>query len=491
MEMEFVERELRCLRQSAADVAATEQTVELRLPENMPPIGRVLGAWGQCLVRGKEWQGSYVAVNGGVMVNALYEGEDGKQLQCVQGWIPFQLSWELKDSHRDGNVIVSCVVREVDARQVGTEKMILRASVSAMAQALEEESYPWWEVTHPEENVQLQQQEVRFCVPTEAGERKIRMEETILPPPGQMDMDRLLFGQLIPSVKEAKVMEDKLVFRGTAAYHVVYLGVDGMLHVWDGELPISQFAQLERECSAEAELWVDPAVTDLEFTCTDNGQLGITAEILGQYVVYDHPAISLVTDAYCPHCSVELHRQQVMIPRVMACRNEQLPLNETIPGEAAQALDSGILVAQPRFGDGQIHMEGMASAIYYDDENRLCAAQLPVDRSFPMPEGKWQGWLSALQKARSTIGAESIGLQAAADLRLMSVDREGISMVTGISVGDPGSKEGLPQLILRKANGMSLWELAKKCGSTVDAIRQANGLEGEPEAEQMLIIPVA
>ena len=34
-----------------------------------------------------------------------------------------------------------------------------------------------------------------------------------------------------------------------------------------------------------------------------------------------------------------------------------------------------------------------------------------------------------------------------------------------------------------------LWDLAKKCGSTVSAISQANHLEGEPEAGRMLLIP--
>jgi LysM repeat protein len=36
----------------------------------------------------------------------------------------------------------------------------------------------------------------------------------------------------------------------------------------------------------------------------------------------------------------------------------------------------------------------------------------------------------------------------------------------------------------------SLWELAKETGSTMDAIRKANGLTQEPRQGQMLLIPV-
>ena len=36
----------------------------------------------------------------------------------------------------------------------------------------------------------------------------------------------------------------------------------------------------------------------------------------------------------------------------------------------------------------------------------------------------------------------------------------------------------------------SLWDIAKKCGSTVAAIRSVNKLQEEPKPGQMLLIPV-
>ena len=489
MEMEFREREIRCLRQSAADVAAAEQTLELRLPENMPPVGRVLGAWGQCILRGKEWQSDHVRVNGGVMVSALYESENGHDLQCVDGWIPFQLRWDLKDSHKDGDLIVSCVVREVDARQMGAEKLLLRASVSAMAQALEENSYPWYEPIDAGE-VQLKQQQMELCLPTEAGERRIQLEEIILPPPGQTPMDRLLFGQLLPAVREAKILEDKLMLRGVASYHLVYLGEDGMLHVWDGEIPISQLASLEQEYGPEAMLWVEPAITGLEFTALEDGRLVIKAEILGQYVVYDHPAISLVVDAYCPGCTVELKRQQVMLPNVKSRKTEQLMISQTQPEQAAEVVDSAITMAQPRLSAKEGVLEGTAKSLYYDDDSRLRMQQQPVNQTFPLPEGKWQGWLSALPKVHSNVAADGIQLQATAELQLMEVETDGVSMVSGLTVEQPAENKNRPSLIVRRADGLSLWELAKKCDSTVEAIRLANGLAGELDGNPMLLIPV-
>ena len=65
------------------------------------------------------------------------------------------------------------------------------------------------------------------------------------------------------------------------------------------------------------------------------------------------------------------------------------------------------------------------------------------------------------------------------------------TMLTGLETGKAVAADpGRPTLILQRAGGSSLWEIAKQTGSTPDAIRRANGLKEEPEAQQMLLIPV-
>ena len=68
---------------------------------------------------------------------------------------------------------------------------------------------------------------------------------------------------------------------------------------------------------------------------------------------------------------------------------------------------------------------------------------------------------------------------------------ESISMLVSLEIGDAADCDpNRPCLILRKVGGGSLWSIAKQSGSTVDQIVSANGLLGEPEADQILLIPV-
>lgn len=490
MELQFRERALTCLRQSAADTKRTEEVLELRLPENMPPIGRVLGAWGQCLVRGKEWQSDKVSVSGGVLARVLYESEDGLQLRCVEGWLPFQLKWELKDSQRDGTVVVSCAVPDVDARQVGAERLMLRATVVAMAQALEEESYALWE---PEavEGLELLQQTHTLCLATEAGEKQMSLQEEVMLPPGQMDVAELMFYELTPRVREAKVAEDKLVLRLSAMLHAVYLGPDGMLHAYNTELPFSQFAQLGRIYGQEAEVWAEPAVTDLELESLGDGRLRVKAGLLGQYVVYDRCTVTVTADAYAPGKQVQLQKEQLHLPAIRARSSRCFSLSHSFPQGATEVVCAALKAPQARQLDGKAELQAVMGVLYYDSENRPQHMSAAVSRQWELPEGFEAAglWFGQQPGVQAEAAAEGLQLHCGPEMLLVLPQNEGLDLVKGVTVADAEPQER-PSLILRRSGGLDLWELAKHCGSTRGAIMEANGLEGEPEEGQMLLIPV-
>ena len=76
-------------------------------------------------------------------------------------------------------------------------------------------------------------------------------------------------------------------------------------------------------------------------------------------------------------------------------------------------------------------------------------------------------------------------------LVLKTTATQSVPMVTGVTLGQPIPMDpNRPSLILCRAGEDSLWQLARQSGSTVDAIREATGLEGEPIPGQMLLIPV-
>ena len=65
-------------------------------------------------------------------------------------------------------------------------------------------------------------------------------------------------------------------------------------------------------------------------------------------------------------------------------------------------------------------------------------------------------------------------------------------MITGLELGEIRELDPQrPSLILCRRGKRGLWEVAKGSGSSIEAIRAANGLDEDPDETQMLLIPVS
>ena len=102
MEIAFHKAEFPCLVAAVNEVQNSEQTQELRLPDGMPDVGKVLCAWGQTILRGKEWRSDSLTVSGGMLIWVLYTPEDGSEPRIVDGWLPFQMRWTAGGDRRTG-----------------------------------------------------------------------------------------------------------------------------------------------------------------------------------------------------------------------------------------------------------------------------------------------------------------------------------------------------------------------------------------------------
>ena len=81
MEAKFESKTVSCLDMALGQIQNSEQTLEIKLQEGMPDVGQVLTAWGQPILRSKEWREDTVQFSGGMMVWVLYAPENGEQEQ--------------------------------------------------------------------------------------------------------------------------------------------------------------------------------------------------------------------------------------------------------------------------------------------------------------------------------------------------------------------------------------------------------------------------
>lgn len=487
MELQFVGKPIHCLQRVAWDVQEMEQTQEVRLPEDMPDIGSIVCAWGQCILRGKEWHSDKIGVNGGVMAWVLYIPADGSAPRWVEAWLPMQAKWNVPESRYEGSIRTNWVLTGVDGRMLSARKMLVRANAQALTEALaarEETVYAPGELPA---DVQLLKKTYLMELPKEAGEKTFPLEETLT----VQDLDKPVSISLTPVVSEQLVVGGKAVFRGDARVHLVYQGVDGMLHSADREVPFSQFADLDRDYDKESTLCVIPAVSNLEMETGENG-LQMKAALVMQYLVYDREQVDLFEDAYSNQRTAACKKQMLQLPMELDRMAQKLECETPVPVQMGQLADVTVF---PRHCDAhralalhEIENCGSIQMVYYDGSGQL---QAETERYSTIWEIPGNCHVKGILKGVAQPRVEGNMARAGVELEAIAVCEEGVEMLTGLELGEQSRPDpGRPSLILRRAGEESLWQIAKESGSTVDAITAANGLESEPREGQMLLIPV-
>ena len=497
MQVQFEDKSHSCLLGVLEEVQNMEQTQEIRIPEGMPGIDRVVSAWGQVVMRSKDWHGSGVHLSAGMMVWVLYIGEDGSN-QCTEGWIPFQLHWELPEGCLDGNVRILCLPRYVDARSVSAGKIMVRAGIAVLAEAWCSEEKSVYHPTEVPEGLELLQTTYPVRIPKEAGEKSFLLEEELTLPGSAPAPRKLICFRMDPAVTDKKVLSNKIVFRGNGNLHVLYESADGQLHAWDFELPWSQFAELENSHSADAQVDLRLMPTSIELELEESGDFRLQSSLTAQYLVDDQELVELTEDAYSPDRELTLKTEQLELPAFLDICRESLSGELSIPGQADMITDVQFLPDFPtqRRMDGEVFLDmpGLVQVLYYNADGAL---QSSVARW----EGKCRisaddaSRLSAvpLQSAevQATPGSDALSVRTTAVLQLRFSAGQGIPMVTGMMLGDLlPKKPDRPSLIIRRVSDAGLWNLAKASHSSMDAIRKANDLIGEPMPGQLLLIPI-
>ena len=482
MELQLNKKNIAYLHTQVRQVQSQEQTQELRLSEEFPDIGRVLCAWGQSLIRSKEWRGDGMVVSGGVNASVLYLPEDGSGVKCVESWIPFQSKWTFPQTHREGAMRVQCLLKCVEARTVSARKLMLRVGVDVLGEAFAPTDA---EIHYPgemPESVELLTNVYPVVLPKEAGEKQFFVEEEIRLP----DVAKWIHFSLEPKITEQSVVGSRVVMRGIGLLRYAYIDEQGGIRNGTKEISLSQVADLDGEYDKDATADVTFAVSGIEPEIIPEG-VRLQCGLVSQYLIRDRMLLVLAEDAYSPSREVIASQELLCLPLELDNRMETMEAQSVFQG--GRVLSMNFMPQQPigyREND-MIHIEvpGAFHFLYQDYDGNLQSATENWTGEISVPAAENCQVFATIQSIEST------GSSCRIHLNLQAVSIQQMPMICELKVGERKKlDDARPSLVLQRMEGQSLWELAKSTGSTMAAIRKANHLSQDPAEGQMLLIPI-
>ena len=324
-------------------------------------------------------------------------------------------------------------------------------------------------------------------------EKQFSLEETLELSANMAAPDKILYCKLCPVVTEQKIMADKLIFRGDCVLHLLYLGNDGQLYRWNGNVPFSQYAELDRDCSDHAEPVIELAVTNLDLEKNTEGKLHLKAGILGQFMICDRENVSIVEDVYSPRRQIAIQTESVTLPSLLDA------VEETVKAQISTE-DMGDVVADVQFYPDIPQMYRDRDGVHCELTGVFSVLDRDMEGNFQNLVRSWSEnkTLQAddnvkldIQMKPALVGVRGDIMEADVPVTIRYWAETALPMVTEVEMGEPQDPDpNRPTLVLRRKGEQSLWELAKETGSTVERIQDANGLVGEPDSAKMLLIPV-
>ena len=210
----------------------------------------------------------------------------------------------------------------------------------------------------------------------------------------------------------------------------------------------------------------------------------------------DRVMLELAQDAYSPIRQVTPVEESLSVMTLLEQKSQTLNAEATATADMSQAVDT---VFYPKFPEyhpesGQMALRGRFQILGYGDEGSLQLAIPQWEDTLPMPadrDSRVQGIVTNTGLPQAMVLGQELTARGDLLLDTATFAHETIPMVSGLELGEPIEPDpDRPSLILRRPGGDSLWEIAKKTGSTMDKIRRANHLEAEPEDNVLLLIPV-
>ena len=499
-------REELCLAEVLLDTAA-EQSLDLDflLPDYEPEVFRLLKTRVQPVVQQIHVNGNRLELGGVCNVSVLYLGEDQNTLQAARQSAPFSKTLELRKA-ADPDCLVQCVPRcyFVNARAVSSRRLEVRCGISLRTKVMAQ-------VTQPVvsdaigEGIQLHKTPVTCC-----GRRITAMKSCTMSEDLELGQAKPAFHSLLDAsyqiiLSEKKIMANNMIVRGDLVTRILYCPVNGgRPETMEWSEPVSQIIDLPGvDEDFICDIHADQVNGTFEMVRGDGECRTLSAEwtMLFTAVCDRNEDKNIADDGFsCQFVSTPVV-ETVPLGRVVTA------LSQTVPVTASMAVQSceNLLALLPTMGEyscrseeGKLILSGTVevTAVYSTADGIMTADKSVLFETgvdVPVSENISFSPTVAVSAASGTLSGDGI------DLRLQLVVSGNVyqtvnaRMLTDLQVDEnqPLTRSDAALRICYAEPGENLWEIAKRCRTSLPAIMEENGLADERLPErQMLLIPM-
>ena len=479
-----------------SDTLSREETLETVVSDTLPDIARILDVDAAVYLRSKTLQQGSIRIEGSIRGTVLYIGEDSERLQKIETELPVVFSAEAEGAEDTDTMAANVCVSSADAKLLNPRKIQFRAgvcaavvvyrSVTAELPAEAEQTPGLYTLTDTKT--------VSFLSGVE--EKSFLVSDEAELPAGCPPMEKLLGYSHTESVDELKQVGGKMILQGTVRLDTLYLaaGDDAPQHQIF-RIPFSQILDI---ANGKAELSTVILTSGGCYLEPLSGSDGITSlhlelHLCARTLCRSETEIRYIADAYSLKSTCRLKTDTVRTLGAARPAVLRQSVRETLetPDSPKEIVYARVTAAFPTCAENGISENICVRVLYRTQRGSLSSMSRVLTLTFENGEstGMTLPETARFGEIYAAAGDNAVELRCPVELSINAAAASEFTYVSEMELEENEMTEETerPSLIVIRLGTESLWNVAKKFGSTCELIEAAN--PGAVNPGDLILIP--
>ena len=504
--MELMKRDIGRIQTKAKANIQTTLDEDINVSDVKPDIDKIITDRSYIRVTNTEPYQDKVRVQGELRFSILYLASgDVRPVHSMSGTIPFDETINLDNVNADDMIRISSDVEDLNINIINSRKVSVRSVVAFNLVAEEESSDNVLSEVGGEEDLMSLRENV-IVSQLQVNTKDIhRIRSEIALPNNKPSILNVIWDAVDLRGMEARIMDNSIQLRGELAVFVLYQGdgEDGTIEAVEFEIPINATIECEgcrEEMIPDIHIMLqDKSIEVREDMDGEDRIFDVEVVLELDLKAYDQEEIEILKDVYNPAKDIHLETKEVVFENIIVKNNTQAKIQGKVSSRKGEpeilqicnATATAIVDNVEPVEDG-LDVEGvlMVQVMYVAGDDTkpygVIKETLPFQQ-FVEAKGMNEGAIYDVKPTVSYIStnlldSSEVEVKAGVDLSTLVVNKNPVSVISDVEELplDLSKLQDFPSIIAYIVKkGDTLWNIAKRYHTTVDAIMRLNNLESD------------
>lgn len=496
MEISFENKVISFYREICRQTKRIQISAESVVPDTDEDIGRMASVQTSVMLKSKDLTGRGVLISGEATASLLYITEDQQSVSFVRLTKLFSIEYEVADIDAETVAQISLSILNTEARVINPRKVSVTLELCGELSCYKQEEL-CVDSCLPESQrrcVHARYDSAELALASAACEKTFSISEQFPFPSGKPCPCRLVSQKTEFIISDCQLIGRKVIIKGTAEIGVCYLSQEANYPVkTEFSTPFSQIVDIGEESMDSCTVLPELTSGYFELTDTINGEKALDMELHGvlQLICRSRRRMSYVADVYCNLMPAQCELESLNYGVVSETQRIKLSADEriSIVDDCADVLSAFVSIAHLSQEQTKMTASVNIDVVYRTNSGLLSSARRSVSMEGECSSSNIRLLGSRLTDVYLRPDSQFIDGHISVELSYLICSSVELKKVGSVTLDDASQFDmrEYPTVTMVRAEGESLWELAKTYHSSVEKIGELNELDGELNGKMLLI----